>query len=193
MSYDLFVPCEIKLPMEIAMRPEEQRGLDLFVHLTMPEIIVQTGTWKGGSAWILSEHAPVVAIDHDPIVEINDFAKRPFPVRFLECHSPDQLEMAAPLVKGKRWLFFHDSVHFRRQLLAELSWARAHGAYAALWHDVALNEGWYPSEETMLSALKELQVGFHAKRMQHFGTDEALLGITPMPDAWTGLGCAWFK
>lgn len=192
MSYNLFTPCDFYLPMKIAMREEEQRALDLLVHIVDPEIVVETGTYFGGSAWILSQHVPVVSFDHRPQMDRTLFEGRP--VTFVEGHSPDHLDRMLPYLQGKRWLFFHDSLHYKNHLLAELAWARGHGAIAAAWHDAALNEGWHGPEHAMLKALEALkESGFRARRMQHFGHDEVMMGQVPEPECWTGLGLCWFK
>lgn len=174
------------------MREEEMDGLDLLVHLIDPDIVVEVGTHFGGSAWILSEHVPVVSVDHGYHEEWQQtFKDRP--VTFLRADAPDGLDRVAPYIAGKRWLFFHDSAHHKQQLLAELAWAKKRGAVAAAWHDSALAEPCASEYGSMLEGLAQLQkMGLRARRMQHFGIEEMVGYGLPTPDCFTGLGFTWF-
>lgn len=173
------------------MRQEEMDGLDLLVHLIDPDVVVEVGTNYGGSAWILSEHVPVVTVDHDPKHIPELFKDRP--VTFLKGNSPEALDRVAPYIAEKRWLFFHDSGHNKQQLLAELAWAEKRGAVAAVWHDSALFEPCAEDVGSMLQALASLQKeGYRARRMQHFGVEEMIGYGLPAPDCFTGLGFTWF-
>lgn len=190
---NLFEPCR---PVRCdQMRPEEADGLDVLLHILRPEVVVETGTLHGGSAKCFSRHARVITVDPAPDVSPGQLVGDPFPITMKRGRSPEDLSaIVLPELEGVgRWLFFHDSEHYADQLEAEVHWAFAHGALAAVWHDVGLRWHGWEQRGTMLDGLRKLQEkGYAAERLQHFGLDETNWEIR-QPHIWTGIGMAWPK
>jgi cephalosporin hydroxylase len=92
---------------------------DLYVYeelirRTKPDVIVETGSFEGGSAGWFSQFAGVISVDiHRPSVSIPG-------VQFLEGDSVQLAGQVAELVNGQRALVSLDSNHNAAHVLAEL-------------------------------------------------------------------------
>lgn len=170
---NLFQPCEPAMPGNPALMHEgEARGLDLILHLVQPDLVVDCGTNRGGSAAIFARHAKVITIDKAPHESAEaSFAGKPI-VQIIGT-SPDVLKDVEPHLFG-RWMYFHDSHHVASLLLAELAWAFDHGAVCACWHDVAWAD--------MLDAMPVLQAMGHRP-----------FRLMKLKDETQGLGFCWRK
>ncbi len=184
--FNLLQPCEAAhLEPKPWMRQEEIEALDVLCHLIQPELVVETGTRKGGSALLFERHCEVITVDPTPIVPLGTFDGKQ--IRQILGRSPDVLETAVyPLIQGRRWFFFHDSVHTAEHLITEIEWAFFRGAVAACWHDAGFRER---SGSPMLQAIPKLQkLGYAASRLQRFEVDEVDWGVA---DVFSGIGLAW--
>jgi cephalosporin hydroxylase len=86
---------------------------------SQPEVIVETGSWQGGSAAWFSQFAPVISVDR--------YAPPPLPkVTFVQGDSIDALPYVEALVAGRSCMVTLDSDHNAAHVLAELN------AYAPL-------------------------------------------------------------
>ena len=184
---NLLQPCSPAMPGPRAeMREEEAQTLDILLHLVKPELVVECGTLRGGSACIFARHAEVVTFDPAPQVEGNAFGGKPITQIIGSApHELNKLErfVLATGIGFRRWMFFHDSVHKAQFLIDELTWAFANGAFCAAWHDVALDD--------MLDAIPRLnQMGHVAFRVQDFGKEQASWSDPP-PTIWQGIGFCW--
>jgi cephalosporin hydroxylase len=105
--------------------------LDLWVYQelvveTRPDVIVETGTWRGGSALYLASicdllgAGEVVSVDIEPMRE--DYPQHPR-ITYLAGRSstdPDLLTEMAERTRGRRTLIVLDSDHSQRHVEAEL-------------------------------------------------------------------------
>ena len=105
--------------------------LDLWIYQelvaeTRPDVIVETGTWRGGSALYLASicdllgAGEVVSIDIEPMRE--DYPQHPR-ITYLAGRSstdPDVLGEMAERTRGRRTLIVLDSDHSQRHVEAEL-------------------------------------------------------------------------
>jgi len=124
------------LRRKATMHDEEMQTLDRLVKIIAPALVVESGTEFGGSAALMARYVPVITIDRAPVPDPGVFSG--LPVKQIIGKVPDILdEKIAPEVKGKRWIYFHDSNHSPEFVDAEFRWAVAHGASAFLWHDFA--------------------------------------------------------
>lgn len=190
---NLFAPC--CKPDVVLMHPEEAAALDVLVHFLMPDVIVETGTHRGHSSFFLARHCPVVTMDRESLVE--DRFRSP-EVTYLLGTSPGDLDLFLEHVRGKRWVFFHDSHHVATCLVAETWWAFSNGAAAVLWHDAGLNELEHPlggcqEHGGMNEGLRRLQVeGYRAEKVLDMGCPE--VNWKPgQPFRYSGIGIAWPK
>lgn len=115
--------------------PVGQQPLDTWIHQEIisevqPDVIVETGTWKGGSAliWamILNQFKPdgrVVTVDlYDHGIEAKKLPAWKN-VDFIQGSSTDPkvVEDIRKRIEGKKALFILDSVHSKEHVLAELA------------------------------------------------------------------------
>lgn len=149
---NLFHACYPPMPgNEALMHIDEARALDLIMHMVQPELVVDCGTNKGGSAAIFARHARVITIDKAP----HPSAAASFigkPITQVIGESPGILNTIEHML-SRRWMYFHDSHHVKDLLMAEVTWAFDHGAVAAVWHDVAWAD--------MLDAMPLLRMNGH--------------------------------
>ncbi len=134
---NIFEPCPNLVLANMA--PEETKALDVLVHILQPELAVETGTWRGESAANFSLHCPVVSMDNGsggvkPDLEL----LRGRPVELVSGTTPRDLSLLDGRVRGKRWIFLHDSEHYGDILVAEAEWAFSRGALCVLWHDYGM-------------------------------------------------------
>jgi cephalosporin hydroxylase len=117
---------------------------DLFVYQeiigeTQPELVIETGTYAGGSALFLAcclGHSGldgrVITIDIEPLTNLLPFAKDVRFVGGMSSVDPAALEIVREEAEGKRTMVILDSDHRQAHVLAELK------AYAPL-----VSEGCY--------------------------------------------------
>ena len=203
---NLFEPCN---ELVIAnMAPEETRALDVLTHLLAPELVVETGTWRGESAFNFSLHAPVITMDNGSGGVKPDLALlRGRPIELVHGTTPGDLPSLDSQVKGKRWIFLHDSEHYGDILVAEAEWAFSRGALCVLWHDFGMIDtmpasAHRPSMPQGARLLRER--GHPLIRLQDCGLEEfryytgveATFVLSAKGDAtnwYTGIGLAWPK
>lgn len=88
-----------------------------------PEVIVETGSWEGGSAAWFSQYAEVISVDR--------YAPEPLPrVTFLQGDTVDMSQQVRDLVAGRPCLVTLDSDHNAPHVLAELD---AYAPLATTW------------------------------------------------------------
>lgn len=164
------------------MDPREIKALDVALHLLWPDIVVETGTGNGGATRLFARHCRRV-VTIDPVVQ-NGLAL-PENVTMIVGAAPQALYSldVAEFVAGRHWLFFHDSLHTRTQLVAEVRWAFEHGAAAAMWHDSGMQDERYPASESMARALDDLGAFCWPRRLQVLRESST--------DQFTGLGIAF--
>ena len=103
--------------------PEDLIVLAQVIHETRPEVIIETGTFYGGSAFYFADLGPGVIsidIDHSPVLE----AVRENPkITLVTADSQDPATHARvrDLVAGRRAMLFIDAEHTYESVMAELN------------------------------------------------------------------------
>ena len=98
------------------------------IRLTEPDVIVETGSFKGGSAAWFAQFAGVISVDKDPPTTKDHW------VTYLQGDSADMASKVADLVDGQKCLVSLDSDHNAAHVLRELE------AYAPIATDYLIVE-----------------------------------------------------
>jgi cephalosporin hydroxylase len=105
--------------IEILKHPNDLLSIQEIIHDTDVELVVETGTWKGGSAHYYADlGVDVISVDKSP-------AKPPPPHPRVEYRngysiSPTNLYFIGEAAKEKRTMVLLDSDHSKQNVLAEL-------------------------------------------------------------------------
>jgi cephalosporin hydroxylase len=114
----------------IAKAPTDMIAYAEIIHATKPDLLIETGTWFGGSALYFAHLFDLIGLGRVLSIDVQKHDERPKHPRITyavgSSTDPEAVSWLAGEAKGRRTMVVLDSDHRRRHVLAELD------AYAPL-------------------------------------------------------------